>query len=623
MTRPCVFFKSGALDRNDSYDLEKWGREVMNMIRRTGKTRGGIQKKLIAAFLLIGIAPVAVTVVVSYYSMSSALFSQTRGEMQNVTAKEVDRIDTLLTLYRTQMDAFAVSFKTCIDLLSVGMEIDEGNKENLTREFTEYRKRYPYIRKIRLLDREGKVSYTTMGDKQETSKDESSSLWFQEALKRDDVTLSDMFLSKEKKEPVLTMAKAVSPETVVRGEKKKVGVIAIDLSGKELTSSIEKTKIGEAGYTFVMDKDGKVIAHPDPAKVLQMNMSQYDFGKEMLQKKQGMGEFVWDGRTRFASYLFHPPTQWIFVSSADREDVFSSIRRLQTQFAILGLAMAAISLIVGILISVRIAQPIRDVIEGLTENANEVTAASLQVSSASRTLSEGSSAQAAGIEETSASIEEMASMTRQNAENAGQANALMRDTSLVVEEANQAMKNLTQSMTEVSTASEETAKIIRTIDEIAFQTNLLALNAAVEAARAGEAGAGFAIVAQEVRNLAIRSADAAKSTAVLIEATIVKVKTGSGIVTKTNDAFARLSEGSRKIGELVNEISAASSEQSQGIEQISRAVSEMEHVVQKNAAGAEETASTAEQMNAQAAQMRQMVDGLVSLVGRKSDGASG
>ena len=160
-------------------------------------------------------------------------------------------------------------------------------------------------------------------------------------------------------------------------------------------------------------------------------------------------------------------------------------------------------------------------------------------------------------------------------------------------------------------------KIIKTIDEIAFQTNLLALNAAVEAARAGEAGAGFAVVADEVRNLAMRAADAAKNTSGLIEGTIAAVKDGNQLTQKTQEAFQANTDIAMKIGELVDEITAASGEQAQGIGQVNTAVAEMDKVVQQNAANAEESASASEEMSAQAEQMKVMVDELVAMVGGK------
>ena len=260
---------------------------------------------------------------------------------------------------------------------------------------------------------------------------------------------------------------------------------------------------------------------------------------------------------------------------------------------------------------------ISQVVEGLNRISGNVAEGSEQISTTSRSLAQGSSEQAASIEETSSSLEEMASMTRQNADNARQADTLMKEVKGVVDKSNIAMGKLMESMKDINQASEETSKIIKTIDEIAFQTNLLALNAAVEAARAGEAGAGFAVVADEVRNLAMRAAEAAKNTAELIEGTGKKVQTGSELVNDTDQAFSEVADSSAKVGELVTEIAAASEEQSQGIEQVNKAVSEMDQVVQQNAASAEENAGASQEMNVQAARMKEYVHRLVSLIGNR------
>ena len=273
-----------------------------------------------------------------------------------------------------------------------------------------------------------------------------------------------------------------------------------------------------------------------------------------------------------------------------------------------------ISLPILFLISRSIVKPIRNTIREINHGAEQVAYASGHISAASHSLAEGSSEQAASIEETSSSLEEMSSMTKQNAEHAGQANTLMKESSAIIEKANASMNEVTTSMAEISETSEETQKIVKTIDEIAFQTNLLALNAAVEAARAGEAGAGFAVVADEVRNLAMRAAEAAKNTSVLIAGTVKKINDGSELVIRTNDAFSEVTSSSTKVGELVAEIAAASNEQAQGIEQINAAVNDMDKVTQQSAAYAEEYAGAAQELNAQAEETKCGVEKLKIIV---------
>jgi len=289
-------------------------------------------------------------------------------------------------------------------------------------------------------------------------------------------------------------------------------------------------------------------------------------------------------------------------------------------FIVLLTLAIGLSLWISILITRRISHPLKQVIEGLSDSAHVVATASFQITSASQSLAEGSSEQTVGLEETSSSLKDTTSMTLLNAENAKQANTLMADTSRVVNEANHSMMELTESMKEISVASEKTAEIIKTIDEIAFQTNLLALNAAVEAARAGEAGAGFAVVADEVRNLAMRASDAAKNTSTLIEGTVKKIKNGSQIIDKTNDAFAKVSVGAKKVDALVGEISSSFSEQAQRVDQINRAVAEIDKAAQHNAVSAEESAAAAREMNAQVEQMEEFVMELVAVMGSKEKG---
>ncbi len=252
---------------------------------------------------------------------------------------------------------------------------------------------------------------------------------------------------------------------------------------------------------------------------------------------------------------------------------------------------------------------------GLAEN---LMGASYQLSETSQQLSEGSNEQAASIEETSATMEETSSMVRQNAENTRQANALSKETSQAALEGSSKMQEMTQSMEELKKSSSEISKIIKVIDEIAFQTNMLALNAAVEAARAGEAGQGFAVVAEEVRNLAQKSAKAAKDTAEIIDKNIELSERGASISGEVNISLNEIMEKAKNVNQLMGEITAASEEQARGTAQVTEAIGQMEKVVQSNAATAEESAASAEELQNQAQSLRDVVLELTVLVKGKS-----
>ena len=287
-----------------------------------------------------------------------------------------------------------------------------------------------------------------------------------------------------------------------------------------------------------------------------------------------------------------------------------------TWIVVVGLSAGAlIGILLGLLISRSINNALKKLADGLGSGAEQVTSASGQVSAASQSLAQGASEQASSLEESSAALEEMASMTRQNADNASKADVLMGETKKVVGAGAKAVEEVSGAITEIKNSARETAKIIKTIDEISFQTNLLALNAAVEAARAGEAGKGFAVVAEEVRNLARRAADAAKNTSELIETSQKNADSSVTMVENLTKTFVGIQESSGKVATLVSEIAAASKEQAQGIEQVNTGVAEMDKVVQQNAANAEESASASEELSSQAQELNAMVEDLLAMVG--------
>jgi len=280
----------------------------------------------------------------------------------------------------------------------------------------------------------------------------------------------------------------------------------------------------------------------------------------------------------------------------------------------LSIAAVVLGTSLGTLIARSIVKTLQNITEALSEGAEQTAAAAGQVSAASQSLAQGSSEQAAAVEETTSSVEEMASMTRQNAANANQVKTLAGAARRGAQKGAEAMGRMSQAIKDIHKSASDTSRIVKTIDEIAFQTNLLALNAAVEAARAGEAGQSFAVVAEEVRNLAQRSAEAARNTSTLIEQSVKNAENGVQISTEVAMALDEIATGTQKVNALIDEIASACNEQALGIDQINTAVSQTDAVTQQTAANAEESASAAEELNAQAVSLKRIVDELRALI---------
>ncbi|MFZ7127131.1 MAG: methyl-accepting chemotaxis protein [Desulfobacterales bacterium] len=403
-----------------------------------------------------------------------------------------------------------------------------------------------------------------------------------------------------------------------------LGAAGVDVSLASLQSLVAGLKVYETGYVAVLSNDTSCIAHPDSGRLgtsmaetaawVRPFANQILSGKGFMTRNRSihLGDTV--ERISVPIPIGKTTTPWAAIANIPVRQINSGANEMMGVALMIGTGSLAVLMFIIFWIARGIANPVMRIASLLDGGSDEVTSASGQVSSASQSLAEGCSEQAASIEETSSSLEEIGSMTRRNADSAREANGLMRTTGEVVTRAGESMTRLVASMSEITSASEETQKIVKTIDEIAFQTNLLALNAAVEAARAGEAGAGFAVVAEEVRNLALRAAEAARNTAGLIDGSVKRIAEGSSLAASTNEAFRDVAASAEKIAQLVAEIDSASNEQARGIDQINTAVSEMDKVVQQNAANAEESASAAEELNAQAMHMKAVVEDLVAVV---------
>jgi methyl-accepting chemotaxis protein len=416
-----------------------------------------------------------------------------------------------------------------------------------------------------------------------------------------------------------------------------------------LREMILSKRIGESGYVFVLggkgeDKGHYIISHEgkrDGENIWDAKDAEgRPFIRSIIQKamaaKPGTAiteRYPWanngDGKARMklAQCAYYAPWDWVIGAGAYEDEVEAAARSVRKGFGAMMKVVSVSSILLllfgggaAFLLARSITTPIANNTDILDKGAEQVASASEQLSASSQSLAEGTSEQAAVIEQISASVEEITAKTVSNAHNAQEANGLMIETRAIVAKAGRAMTDLITSMEAISKASQETSKIVKNIDEIAFQTNLLALNAAVEAARAGEAGAGFAVVADEVRNLALRAAKAAKMTADLVEESAGKVNGGSELAVTVQEAFSGVIDGTEKVGQFIEQITASSNEQSSGIRQVNRALAEAEKSVQQNAASGEETASVAEELYGQAERMRQTADALLGLVTGHSTG---
>ncbi len=421
---------------------------------------------------------------------------------------------------------------------------------------------------------------------------------------------------------------------------KMIGVMAFQMSSNQLNDILQQRNgLGETEEIYLVGQDKlmRTDSHLDKSGTHSVKNSfknpssgsvDTEAVKEVFAGKTDHKIITdYNGSSVLSAYapIKIEDITWGIIAEIDESEAFAAVKAMENKEAdsisnmILFCSIIVISAIVligliGWSIAKSISTPINVAVDNMGQGADQVKSASSEVSSSGQSLASGASEQAASLEEISASLEEMTAITQQNTANASQANTMSDDAAKAANSGITAMETMTSTINEIKISSNQTAKIIKTIDEIAFQTNLLALNAAVEAARAGEAGKGFAVVAEEVRNLAQRSAQAAKDTSALIEESQKNADNGVNAADEVNKIISNIADSVTKVSQLIGEVSVASNEQSQGINQVNEAVAQLDQLTQSNAANAEEAAASGEELDAQANELQSVVASLTAIV---------
>ena len=408
------------------------------------------------------------------------------------------------------------------------------------------------------------------------------------------------------------------------------------------------TEVGATGYVYILDGEGNYVISAGGtrdgeciwnAKDAEGNLVIQEIIKKAQQLRgRQIGEhiYAWTNpgdpvpREKVARLAYFEPWDWTIGAGSYLDEFQKAENRIkglsQATATILGIVVLGalvVALVSWIFMSRGLTGVIRNIVEQMYEGSDQVASAAGQIANAGQSLAQGTSEQASAIEETSANIEEITSMSKRTAQSVLEARDLAETARQGTDQGTEAMTRMSKAISDIEQSSDETSKIVRTIDEIAFQTNLLALNAAVEAARAGDAGKGFAVVAEEVRNLAGRSAEAAKTTADLIEQASRNAESGVQISNDVASILERINQDAHKLSELINTVSQASEEQTQGIEQVNTALGQMETVTQQSAATAEESAAASEELGAQSEQLNDIVRTLQRIVHGSRGNTSG
>lgn len=432
--------------------------------------------------------------------------------------------------------------------------------------------------------------------------------YFKQSMKGEK-SFSEVIISKATGNPVYVISAPILKDGIVKG----VLLGSVNLSYMWETF-MDPIKIGKTGYMYATESSGRMIAYPDKAQILNLDISKFDFGRDIISKKTGLISYEYKGIDKIVGFSEEPTQKWIIASTANKKELFKEINQLGIISLFLGLGSIIAGGVMIYFLTGSIVTPISRIIETMESVSSQVAAASEELSSAGQNLASNITNQANMIQETSANIIDVNDKVQDNRSNLSELEKMSQAAKKSAKEASISMDKMTSVMKNIMQESQKTFGIIKNIDEIAFQTNLLSLNAAVEAARAGESGAGFAVVAGEVRNLAQKSAESAKNTSGLIESVVAKVEEGGSHLESIYALIQNLENIINKVSQVIGTTVNSISENASKLSASSVSIQKMDETIQSSASNAEESAAAAEEMSAQAMQMRQVAEQLSLIV---------
>ena len=581
-----------------------------------------LKNKFLLPTLALLIGGMGASMLISYINSRNTLDTAIRSQITQMVASMNDNLNAWIT--RSQLDLEVWSTMKIYQTALQDTFAGKAAQKAASTELATLRDKYQFYESLSVVNPTGDIVASSAPDLvgQLNVAEQSA---FQEALQGKNA-LSEVILSATGNPVCMAAAPLEDRETTIGV---LLGVINLAYLGQLY---IDPVKVGQTGYAYMFDRNGRMIAYPDKTQVVKLNVNDQDFGRELLETPAGVIMYTWEGSAKLAAFQRSELTGWTVVVAANRQEIFAPILTMRTvSFTVAGVVILLTVIIILVLVR-SIVQPItkgvqfarsiaegdltaiieitqrdeigmlmdalremithlRDMVLNVKQAAGNVTEGSQALSFSAARMSQGASEQAAATEEASASIEQMLATIRQNADNAVQ-------TEKIAIKAAEDARASGHAVTEAVDAMQEIAEKIAIIETITNQTRMLSLNATIEATKAQEYGRGFAVVAGEVRALAERSQEATAEITKLVGSS-VSIAENAGTMLK------QLVPDIQKTAELVQEISAASREQNAGAEQINRAILQLDQVTQQNASTSEEIAGRAEELSAQAGQLQQ------------------